>query len=52
LYNIDEVFGGRNESIEGFNPGFNPTKHSSIDRTPIQTKIPQHAAELQGKCFG
>jgi hypothetical protein len=53
LYNIDEVFGGRNESIEGLNPGFNPTQTlSSIDRNTdsIKDSLPCYA-ELQGKCL-
>ena len=47
-YDIDEVFGGRNHSIEGHNPGYN-VKHtlSSIDREVAN--LPCYA-ELQGKC--
>jgi hypothetical protein len=47
-YDIDEVFGGRNDSIEGHNLGYNVTNTlSSIDRE--MTKLPCYA-ELQGKC--
>jgi hypothetical protein len=47
-YDIDEIFGGRNDSIEGHNPGYNVTNTlSSIDRE--MTKLPC-CAELQGKC--
>jgi hypothetical protein len=47
-YDIDEVFGGRNHSIEGHNPGY-IVKHtlSSIDREVAN--LPFYA-ELQGKC--
>jgi hypothetical protein len=46
--NTDEVFGGRNHSIEGHNPGYNVINTlSSIDRD--MTKLPCYA-ELQEKC--
>jgi hypothetical protein len=48
-YDIDEVFGGRNDSIEGHNPGYNVKNTlSSIDRE--MTNLPCYA-ELQGKCL-
>jgi hypothetical protein len=53
IYDIDEVFGGRNESIEGLNPGFNPTQIlSAIDRNNDSnvSSMPCYA-ELQGKCM-
>jgi hypothetical protein len=47
-YDIDEVFGGRNDSIEGHNPGYNVTNTLiSIDRD--MTKLPCFT-KLQGKC--
>jgi hypothetical protein len=48
-YDIDEVFGGRNDSIEGHNPGYNVKNTlSSIDREMIN--LPCYA-ELQGICL-
>jgi hypothetical protein len=46
-YDIDKVFGVRNDCIEGHNPGYNITNTlSSIDKE--MTKLPCHA-ELPGK---
>jgi hypothetical protein len=47
-YDLDEVYGNRNESIEGLNPGSNVTTYlSSLDREA--SILPCHA-ELEGKC--
>jgi hypothetical protein len=47
-YDIDEVFGGRNDSIEGHNPGYNVT-NTLISNDRDMTKLPCFT-KLQGKC--
>jgi hypothetical protein len=49
IYDLDEVFGGRNDSIKGLNPGSNLTNTlSSIDRN--NPPVLPCFQELQGNC--